>query len=80
MVAPRWVEPHDDRDVVFSSAWRAKCKAFEAEQKPLVPVFAHAIASRYSEIHVRMPIEYREDPRRTRVGNGDARSEQMRLS
>jgi hypothetical protein len=38
MVAPRWVEPHDDRDVVFSSAWRAKCKAFEAEQKPLVPV------------------------------------------
>jgi hypothetical protein len=27
-----------------------------------------------------MPVEYREDPRRTRVSKGDARSEQMRLS
>jgi len=43
-------------------------------KNPSLP-FCTRFASRCSEIHVRMPIE----PRRTRMGEEDARSEKMRL-
>jgi hypothetical protein len=62
MVAPRRVDPHDDRDVVFSSAWRAKCDAFGAVQKPFVAVFAHAsLAAIEVRVQLRKRIRSRRD-------------------